>query len=213
MGMMVEIVKEYGKAIPGILKTLKEKHTGDDEKDKAEMIFSTVHRCKGMEYDSIQLVADFVTEGRLEKIKEEGKKEGAPDPARWNEEINLLYVAVTRTRSSIRIPETLLPKGLAESPLIQVVPVKKEDKKQVALPPSYKDRHPKSTYTKPLLKDKGASYAQLRQSLKERSRPWTEELDQQLADLYQEGVHVMEIARQLKQKTGAVLSRLKKLKL
>ena len=40
-----------------------------DEKEKAEMIFSTVHRCKGMEYDTIQLVGDFITEEKLEKLK------------------------------------------------------------------------------------------------------------------------------------------------
>jgi hypothetical protein len=33
------------------------------------MIFSTVHRCKGMEYDEVELVNDFISEQRLEKLR------------------------------------------------------------------------------------------------------------------------------------------------
>src|SRR5690606_7853879 len=47
LGMMIEIVKEYGNEIPGIINAIKAKHIGNDEKEQAEMIFSTVHRCKG----------------------------------------------------------------------------------------------------------------------------------------------------------------------
>lgn len=107
LGMMVEIVKEYGNEIPNIIKAIKEKHVENDEKEKAEMIFSTVHRCKGMEYDAIQLVNDFISEEKLDKLKEDKRKE--LNLPKLNEEINLLYVAVTRTRNSIHIPETLMP--------------------------------------------------------------------------------------------------------
>ena len=31
------------------------------------MIFSTVHRCKGMEYDSVILLNDFINEPKLKK--------------------------------------------------------------------------------------------------------------------------------------------------
>jgi superfamily I DNA/RNA helicase len=103
LGMMVEIVKEYGNKIPGIIKSIKDKHVPNDEKEKAEMVFSTVHRCKGMEYDSIQLVNDFVTEEKLNKLKEESK-EGELNVAKLNEEINLLYVAITRAKNTIHIP-------------------------------------------------------------------------------------------------------------
>ena len=58
LAMMVEIVKEYGNQIPYLIRMIKEKHIDNDDKDKAEMIFSTVHRCKGMEYDTVQIVND-----------------------------------------------------------------------------------------------------------------------------------------------------------
>jgi hypothetical protein len=39
LAMMVEIVKEYGNDIPSIIKNIKEKHVGDDEKDKLKLFF------------------------------------------------------------------------------------------------------------------------------------------------------------------------------
>jgi len=115
--MMVEIVKEYGNEIPDIIKAIKEKHVPGDEKEKAEMIFSTVHRSKGMEYDAIQLVNDFISEENLIKSKAESK--GKPlNISKINEKINLLYVAVTRTKNRIYISVDLLPKDFPESPLL-----------------------------------------------------------------------------------------------
>lgn len=97
LAMMVEIVKEYGNKIPDIIKAIKEKHIQNDDKEKAEMIFSTVHRCKGMEYDAVQLVDDFISEEKLEQLKED-ESAGEINITKINEEINLLYVAVTRTK-------------------------------------------------------------------------------------------------------------------
>ena len=108
LGMMLSIVQEYGEEIPGIIKEIKDKHVGDDERGKAEIIFSTVHRSKGMEYDTVRLVNDFITEAKLEKL--------AADPAfsesntdKLKEEINLLYVAVTRAKNALYIPADLAP--------------------------------------------------------------------------------------------------------
>lgn len=128
LGMMVEIVKEYGNAIPSLIQSLKSKHVSDEDKAKAEMIFSTVHRAKGMEYDAVQLVEDFITEAKLERLKAADRKEDeVPNIAKWNEEVNLLYVAVTRTKGKLRIPETLLPKNFPQTPDIHVIKVKKEE--------------------------------------------------------------------------------------
>src|SRR5690606_25057094 len=99
LGMMVEIVKEYGDEIPGIIKEIKAKHVENDAREKAEMIFSTVHRSKGMEYDAVQLVNDFITEEAIEKTLTDFSEKA--NHSKLNEEINLLYVAVTRTKNSI----------------------------------------------------------------------------------------------------------------
>lgn len=126
LGMMLEIVKEYGNKIPGILRSIKEKHVENSDRDKAEVIFSTIHRCKGLEYDSIELVDDFLTEEKLEKIIAMSEEKGDLNIDRLNEEINLLYVAVTRAKNLIVIPETLMPENFPSSYRIRVVPVEKK---------------------------------------------------------------------------------------
>ena len=104
--MLVEVVKEYGKKIPGYIKKLKECHLDHDDKDKADMIFSTVHRCKGMEYDEVTLADDFITE---EKMIDLAAAQETSNTAKLVEEVNLLYVAVTRTKSELYISEDILP--------------------------------------------------------------------------------------------------------
>lgn len=129
LSMMVEIVKEYGNRIPGIIKSIKDKHIADDDKHKASVIFSTVHRCKGMEYDSVELVQDFITEEKLLRNIRELK--GQPEAiAALAEEVNLLYVAVTRTKGILHIPEKLLPDNQPESKSIDVLPSKSFSKSE-----------------------------------------------------------------------------------
>jgi F-box protein, helicase, 18 len=111
---MVAIVQDYGERIPGILKTIRERHVQNHEKEKAQMIFSTVHRCKGMEYDSVELADDFTNEASLLKLK----KELPPEKLNLtviNEEINLVYVAITRTRCELSVPKTLFPAMFGEA--------------------------------------------------------------------------------------------------
>jgi len=57
----------------------------------------------------------------------EYKKEGEYDIAKLNEEINLLYVAVTRTKKKLHIPKTLMPKNFPKSPLMTIVKVEIEE--------------------------------------------------------------------------------------
>lgn len=119
LGIMVEIVKEYGNAIPGLIRDLKAKHVSDQEKHLADIVFSTVHRCKGMEYDAIQLAIDFISEKKIIELKNKLKEENAK--AKLLEEINLLYVALTRTRNSIHIHEHLLPDNFPKSERIYIM--------------------------------------------------------------------------------------------
>ena len=124
--MMIEVVKEYGNRIPTIIKQIKEQHISDDNKDKADVVFSTVHRCKGMEYDEVELVNDFIKEGALKKMTS-GEEAQKIDKVKLNEEINLLYVAITRAKTKLYIPETLLPSTYQpEGDCIEVLGVTEE---------------------------------------------------------------------------------------
>jgi ATP-dependent exoDNAse (exonuclease V) beta subunit len=73
-----------------------------------------------MEYDSVELVQDFITEDKLLRNVKEMKDQ--PEAiAALSEEVNLLYVAVTRTKGILHIPEKLLPENQAESKSIDVL--------------------------------------------------------------------------------------------
>lgn len=188
--MMSEIVKEYGDEIYGIIKSLKDLHIDGDDKTKAEMIFSTVHRAKGMEYDVVYLVDDFITEERLDKmISGQKDKEGPLNIAKLNEEINLLYVAVTRARYKLHIPEGLAAKSRQLQPFGKTLEKKKQG--------DYREK----AYTVP----------EKRQSHKEAYQPWTPELDKELMTKADTGASIGSLAEQFGRTKGAIYARLKKL--
>lgn len=89
---LVDIVNIYDKRLPFLLKDLMASHV---EKENADFIYSTVHKSKGMEYDFVEMVDDFANINEL--------------TAKDNEEINLIYVAATRTKSSLVINEKQVP--------------------------------------------------------------------------------------------------------
>jgi F-box protein 18 (helicase) len=211
LSMMVDLVEEYENDIFDIIKELKERHVGHGEKSKAKMVFSTIHRCKGMEYDSVQLANDFIDETLLER--ELAEPEITPlRKAKLAEEINLLYVAVTRTKGALYIPERILPENYVlqkpvfpvdkngdllsenDSPTRSQTPVHLiAEKTQVPI---------KSDYMERVKKTNPSAY-----------NPWTRELDVKLERLYCEGQTVEELAQKFQRTHGAIRSRIKKLEL
>lgn len=215
LATMIEIVREYGNEIHGILKSLKELQTTDEDRKKAEMIFSTVHRAKGMEYDVVHLVNDFLSENKLKELKEKQKSDKTVsfDTARLNEEINLLYVAVTRTKNKLHIPEGLLPKDFPASPYIIKVKARETSF-------DYNSYFTEKATTKPApvkkkaasgSKEKSYTVINKRKVNKDAYKPWTDELDEELKMHYDNGTSISKIAEHLGRTKGAVISRLKKL--
>ncbi len=210
LGMMVEIVKEYGNDIYDIIKKIKEKHVANDEKEKAEYIFSTVHRCKGMEYDQVELVNDFINEKRLENKLREDKSEGIQsDITKLNEEINLLYVAVTRTKNKLVIPETLLPNNFPPSVNIEVVKVQSKEDKKIAKEIANKPK----AYKARIQHEKAGWFDESKTIPKESNTPWTSSQDKKLRIFCENGVSLNDIAKHFERTPGAVIARMKKLDL
>jgi superfamily I DNA/RNA helicase len=217
LGMMVEMVKEYENEIYDIIKTIKSKHVENAEKHKAEIIFSTVHRCKGMEYDSIELVNDFITEEKLEKLKDkkELEKELELNIPKLNEEVNLLYVAVTRTKNTLKIHQDLLPKAFEKTPEILVIEKKKTEK---ATAPE-NNKTSKQPYRRVVIydKDEASIYGNVFEPKatdkkpKEAYQPWTKEQDDLLKRLYQTGMSMTDLSKQFNRTKGSIWSRVKKL--
>lgn len=220
LGMMLGIVKEYGNRIPGLIKTIKERHVDNDEKEKAEMIFSTVHRCKGMEYDDIQLVNDFISEEKLIKLMEEKNEEKnkdtadlkVADRARLMEEINLLYVAVTRTKNRIHIPEELMPKNFPPSPQILVLrPVSEEEKKEKKKGKNSIPKQPAATTETKT--EKARSVEPVRTKHQDAPQPWTTELDDELTIMFCKGSEIKAMALHFGRTKRAIKKRIKRLDL
>lgn len=205
LAMMVEIVEEYGNEIPGIIQTLKDKHIGDAERDKAEIVFSTVHRCKGMEYDEIQIVSDFLTEEKLQKQKDEKNIKH-----KLYEEINLLYVAVTRARNKVNIPESLVPKDFIPGANVRVLkPVEPEKANVGPAQSKFFQKYSKEKATGGKRKDKAIVVSMA--AAKEAYRLWSDAEDKKLEKLLELELVVTEIAQLLNRTKGAVQSRIRKL--
>ncbi|MEM6628489.1 MAG: UvrD-helicase domain-containing protein [Bacteroidota bacterium] len=201
LGMMMEIVQEFKGEIPKLLNKLKEAHLPNEEKHRAEMIFSTVHRCKGMEYDQVYLEEDFLGE---EDIWDSSKDPqlNTQDRNRLEEEINLLYVACTRTKNILHLPEYLLPKDWEES---------ESGKRIQTLDPLPSPSSQKSS--SPTSSRKKFSPQKDNTSKTNAYKRWSYQEENQLKEWYEAGETVTEIAKKLKRKPGAVYARIKKMRL
>jgi ATP-dependent exoDNAse (exonuclease V) beta subunit len=203
LSMMLEIVNEYGNEIYDLLQNIKSKHVENSEKEQAEMIFSTVHRSKGMEYDEVLLVDDFITEESIDK--QINNLERNYNSAKIQEDINLLYVAVTRTKNILHIPEGLLPKGFPQLESINVI--KKPEKISIEKQNTVK----KKTYNNFNKFDSGQSSGQAKP--KESYQTWTPALDAELIKLFKKGRSIQELAHIFGRSKGSIWARVKKLDL
>jgi F-box protein 18 (helicase) len=198
LSMMIELVRLYGNSIPGMIKAIKEKHVHQDEKEKAEIVFSTVHRCKGMEYDAVLLADDFVTEEKIRRLRED--KNAQPGQFdRMNEEINLLYVAITRAKNGLYIPEALVPKHFPASPKIYLIAAPKQPQKTTS---PTKSHQKKSTDTKSTSSEKNTPAA---------NQSWTVELDNELTIMYADGYGPSDLSLHFGRSRTAISMRIKKL--
>ncbi len=97
--MLASITDEYNKSIPSLVKEIKERAvavmTGE------EIALSTVHKAKGLEFDSVVLLDDFA---ELSVKHDENGEEVRPSA----EEINILYVATTRAERCLELNEKTL---------------------------------------------------------------------------------------------------------
>lgn len=198
LSMMIELVRLYGNSIPSMIKTIKEKHVQQDEKAKAEIVFSTVHRCKGMEYDAVLLADDFVTEEKIRRLREDKNAQPAQFN-RMNEEINLLYVAITRAKNGIYIPESLVPKHFPVSPKIYLIAAPKQPQKTTNLQRGHQKKHLDS---KPINPEQNQHAA---------NQSWTVELDNELTIMYADGYSPSDLSLHFGRSRTAISMRIKKL--
>lgn len=195
----IDMVKKYKAELPRLIKKIKEYQVADDERLNAEYIFSTVHRAKGMEYDEVTLLADFLGEDRLvSQIKN-------ADEVNWlglEEEVNILYVAATRSRSDLNIPSELIPDSFrGQSSRIKSMDSQIEEEIRFDKEPVDLTSALKAYTVEEVRKSHTSAYAK-----------WTPELDRELLEKADKGLSTSDMATHFGRTRGAIRSRLKKLR-
>jgi superfamily I DNA/RNA helicase len=192
LSMLIDIVSEYGRELPRLLKLLRERHVEDADRAGAQMVFSTVHRCKGMEYDDVTLTDDFMTEDRLAKLV---AREGLPalNADRLAEEVNLAYVAITRTRGGLHVPDGMFPGRVEPRPLVTDF-----------APRGARSERPSGRPLPPW-------FARQRRTSPNAGKSWTKADDAELTAMYRAGKAGGDIAVHFGRNPGAISSRLRKL--
>jgi len=100
LAKQLALVESYGEALPAVIAMVCRQACSPQE---AVMSFSTAHRAKGREWREVQLLSDFF---ELEKIPP-GESSRLKSDADFREEMNLIYVAMTRACESNSYPEDL----------------------------------------------------------------------------------------------------------
>ncbi|KAJ8046641.1 F-box DNA helicase 1 [Holothuria leucospilota] len=101
---LISIVKLYNHRIPELIQRIKSKTA--KELQFATVVLTTAHKSKGLEFDTVQLTDDFKMFGPKVTMGEEGMLI-TDDVNIPEDEKNLIYVAVTRTKKSLRLNEGL----------------------------------------------------------------------------------------------------------
>lgn len=104
LNTLTELVRLYGTGLIGYLQRLEKAARLSETSDRVDLVFGTVHRCKGLEFDQVDLAGDFVTLSRI-KRQLQSHSLSPLERNRWMEEVNLLYVAITRARMEVRLPK------------------------------------------------------------------------------------------------------------
>lgn len=95
---LVRVVAEYGHRVPDLVDEIKSRHVELNKEAwrRFDGIFlSTAHKSKGLEFDQVWLADDYM------RFFEDGKEVDPEEVVQ--EEVHILYVALTRARAAIRL--------------------------------------------------------------------------------------------------------------
>lgn len=93
MMRLTRMVEEYGGDMPMLIEAMK---TNTTSPGQADLVLTTAHKSKGLQAAEVELANDFPD---LDDKKLEGDKK--------REEVNLLYVAMTRAQTTLSLPDNI----------------------------------------------------------------------------------------------------------
>ena len=100
----VDIVEDVGELaiLQALEATARKEH-------QADIVLSTAHKSKGREWDVVELTDDYLNSmGLAEYLKLRTSIRNQEACEKYEEELRLIYVAVTRSRNSLILPSSLL---------------------------------------------------------------------------------------------------------
>ncbi|MFN3873434.1 MAG: UvrD-helicase domain-containing protein [Ignavibacterium sp.] len=201
LSMLVEIVKKYENDLPRLIRLIRDSTV--ENKSDARMIFSTVHRSKGMEYGTVFLNNDFISQKKIKRLVEK-QNETPIDIPKINEEVNILYVAVTRAINTLFIPQNYLPTYFPKSANIKILGGETEER-------DFDNRKKLESFRNKNNQIKSYSVTEIRKSHPDAYKSWTSDEDSKLLGLVRANKSVAEISKALGRTKGAIVSRLDKL--
>ena len=97
--MLISMNEKYGKDIPYLTTCFRQNALPTEA--GAKLVLSTVHRAKGLDFDSVVIADDFDATGKaLDEFRLLPNEPLSPGMA---QEMNLLYVAITRAKQSLKL--------------------------------------------------------------------------------------------------------------
>lgn len=98
-GTVVKLVEKYDAQCPQLVAQLQSRLAPTEKRNC--VVLTTVHKSKGLEFDHVKLGDDFID------LNEHLSTLSGPLDLSMVEELNILYVAVSRARFSLEIPSNL----------------------------------------------------------------------------------------------------------
>lgn len=74
------------------------------DEERSDLVISTAHKAKGREWSTVRLMDDFLRSQPKKRKSETGLRGNGHDPA----ELRLFYVALTRAKTAIDVPQSVL---------------------------------------------------------------------------------------------------------
>ena len=100
---LVQIIVHYGRALPGLVADLRRRAV--PHPSAAERVLATAHKAKGLEWPRVRLASDFPSLEELHAVDGDGLPYLTPEER--DQELHLLYVAVTRARQQLEVNEAV----------------------------------------------------------------------------------------------------------
>lgn len=103
------IAEEYGDQVPVIIEKIKGKVGAASSIDSADVVLGTCHKMKGLEAPNVQLDEDYIEICELsEMLRKASPAEKEEHLRKASEELNILYVGITRAKKVLQLNLDLL---------------------------------------------------------------------------------------------------------